>query len=588
MDKYLEISVAGEGAYGIVLKCKRKDSGEVVAIKQFKEDDEADEEAARVIQREIKILRMLKHENIVDMREVFREKGTLHIVFNYMDKCLLDVMDANPGGLDCETARRLICQLTRAIEHCHRHNIIHRDIKPDNLLIGSVDNSLQLCDFGSACTTSGKEELTDYVATRWYRAPELLVRFNDYGPGVDMWGLGCVMAELISGQALFAGKTDVDQLFIIINALGPLTSKQTKRCFDLTGFVKFPEVGERQTLEKKLRPKATDQQMQFLSRIFVVDATQRLVAKTALTLPWLTDWSASSPPASTNPSLSHVGDGGSQAQPRTTAGDPDFGLQPKPRISKSLGVPGAASVKEKPAVGIVANAYENIRRKCQEPELESISSFQAGASTVHQAPQLPLNDSCAEISDSSIMEECVDSSLASTPVKNAPAASESHDPSSFVAAGSSGYGIGIVAAAPAIVVPDPGLHETTSFHSQESMSSFQTGAASKHQNLSMQRKPRENSAQESMLSIHESMSLKHQDQFDESITEELSDEPSSPEKVSIKPVVRPTLPPRQGNLRTPQASRPSSERHRLIRPVSGSYRPASGSSVRSSSLTPMS
>merc|ERR1719330_1931984 len=247
---------------------------------------------------------MLKHENIVETQDVFRDKGVLHIVFEYVDKCLCDIMEAHPRGFPADMVRKLTGQLTRAVEHCHRNSVIHRDIKPENLLVHSASLDLRLCDFGSACKLAGRlgQVLTDYCATRWYRPPELLVRFNNYGPGVDMWGLGCVAAEMITGQALFPGESDLDQLFIIINALGPLTKEQTERCFDLTGFVKFPEVGERHTLKKRLGPAATDQQMQFLGRIFVVDPTQRLTARTALSLPWLASESAAaSPPASARP-----------------------------------------------------------------------------------------------------------------------------------------------------------------------------------------------------------------------------------------------------------------------------------------------
>jgi len=291
MNKYEQLSVAGEGAYGVVLKCKHKETGEIVAIKKFREPDDADEEAKRISQREVKLLRSLKHENIVELKEAFRQKGTLHLVFEYVEKSLIDILEASPAGVGADMARTLIYQLARALEHCHCHHVIHRDIKPDNLLLNLFDNSLRLCDFGSACKTSGNTVLTDYVATRWYRAPELLVSFNNYSSAVDVWGMGCVMVELTTGQPLFAGKSDLDQLCIIQKALGPLTSDQSKRCLELSNFkqINFTVVGERRTLRERFCQSLSDQQIQFLDSIIVVEPTQRLTAKAVRSTPWLRD-----------------------------------------------------------------------------------------------------------------------------------------------------------------------------------------------------------------------------------------------------------------------------------------------------------
>jgi cyclin-dependent kinase-like len=172
MNKYDVLGVVGEGAYGVVLKCKNKDTNEVVAIKKFKESEE-DEVVRKTTLREVKILRIMRHENIVQLKEAFRRKGKLYLVFEFVEKSMLDILEANPNGVDTETVRLLTCQLARAIEYCHRHDVIHRDIKPENLLINPSDYALRLCDFGFARTMTTDSPLTDYVATRWYRAPEL-------------------------------------------------------------------------------------------------------------------------------------------------------------------------------------------------------------------------------------------------------------------------------------------------------------------------------------------------------------------------------------------------------------------------------
>lgn len=193
MNKYEVIGLIGEGifhtgAYGIVIKAKNKETGEIVAIKKFKELED-DENVRKTIIREVKILKQLKNENIVQLKEAFRRKGRLYLVFEYIDKNLLEIIEENSNGLDVKLMqphkiKSFIYQLCKAINFCHSQNIIHRDIKPENLLI-SLSGSLRLCDFGFARTLSPIDVLTEYVATRWYRAPELLVG-SPYDTSIDM------------------------------------------------------------------------------------------------------------------------------------------------------------------------------------------------------------------------------------------------------------------------------------------------------------------------------------------------------------------------------------------------------------------
>jgi len=221
MNKYEVLGVVGEGAYSVVLKCKNKETNDVVAVKKFKESED-DEVVRKTTLREVKILRMLKHDNIVTLREAFRRKGRLYLVFEYVDRTLLEVTEANPSGVDPALVMKYVYQLVKAIDWCHSNNVIHRDIKPENLLI-SLDNTLKLCDFGFARTMPQRgAALTDYVATRWYRAPELLLAWEQngqacaaYGYAVDMWAIGCIMGELIDGQPLFPGESEIDQLYLI-------------------------------------------------------------------------------------------------------------------------------------------------------------------------------------------------------------------------------------------------------------------------------------------------------------------------------------------------------------------------------------
>jgi len=142
----------------------------------------------------------------------------LYLVFEYLEKNLLEILEEKPNGLDAESVRAYIYQLLRAIEFCHRNNVIHRDIKPENLLVNPRNNDLRLCDFGFARSINAKVQnagiLTDYVATRWYRAPELLLS-NKYGKEIDIWAIGCIIGEITDGDPLFPGESEIDQLFCV-------------------------------------------------------------------------------------------------------------------------------------------------------------------------------------------------------------------------------------------------------------------------------------------------------------------------------------------------------------------------------------
>ncbi|PHJ19972.1 cyclin-dependent kinase family 5 protein [Cystoisospora suis] len=294
MNKYEVLGLVGEGAYGEVLKCRRKDTGELVAIKTFKGNEES-ANVKKTIARELNALQILRHENIVWLKEAFRRKGKLHLVFEYIQKNLLELLDASPHGLDHETVRFCIWQLLKALNYCHRNDIIHRDVKPENLLVNPKTRKLKLCDFGFARQTRDTSgPLTDYVATRWYRSPELLLCDPDYGKPVDMWAVGCIMGELIDGQPLFPGDNEVDQLYKIQLVLGPLLPqhremfKQNPRFANLA----FPELPPRETLQLRYRNKFDKTAIDLLSKLLCMDPKARLTAKAALQHPYFKDLEA--------------------------------------------------------------------------------------------------------------------------------------------------------------------------------------------------------------------------------------------------------------------------------------------------------
>jgi cyclin-dependent kinase-like len=283
MNKYEVLGIVGEGAYGVVLKCRNKDNNEIVAIKKFKESED-DEIVRKTTLREVKVLRMLRQRNIVHLMEAFRRKGKLYLVFEYVEKNLLEVLEEKPNGLSSDLVRRYCYQLCRAINFCHQNNVIHRDIKPENLLV-NPDHTLKLCDFGFARTvTHPGQQLTDYVATRWYRAPELLLGSTSYDKTVDLWAVGCIMGELIDGQPMFPGESEIDQLYIIQKVLGPLTSDQMEMFLRNPRFLglKFPDMTRPETLQRKYVGKLTKRAYSMMALFVKMNPKDRPTASECL------------------------------------------------------------------------------------------------------------------------------------------------------------------------------------------------------------------------------------------------------------------------------------------------------------------
>ena len=275
-NKYEVIGVVGEGAYGIVYKCKNKETNKYVAIKKFKEIN--DDLVKKTMKRELKILQKLHHPNIVDFQDAFKRKGNLFLVFEFCEKNLLELLQENPKGLDPSLIRHIIFQLCKAIKYLHEQNIIHRDVKPENLLI-TKNYETKLCDFGfSRLITSNSEKLTDYVATRWYRAPELLISQGDYDKEVDYWAIGCIMGELVDGNPLFPGENEIDQIHCIQKILGNLTQEQVDKFYSNPLFQgkNLLNVTKPETLERVYMGKLNKKAISFMKGLLEIDPKKRI------------------------------------------------------------------------------------------------------------------------------------------------------------------------------------------------------------------------------------------------------------------------------------------------------------------------
>nr|XP_043618854.1 mitogen-activated protein kinase 19-like [Erigeron canadensis] len=226
-NRYKIIEIIGKGSYGVVCAAVDTQTGEKVAIKKITNIFEHSSDAIRIL-REIKLLRLLRHPDIVEIKRIMmppsrRDFKDIYVVFELMESDLHQVIKAN-DDLTHEHHRFFLYQMLRALKYMHTANVYHRDLKPKNIL-ANANCKLKICDFGLAraafTDTPTTIFWTDYVATRWYRAPELCGSFySKYTPAVDIWGIGCIFAEVLTGKPLFPGKSVVHQLELITDLLG--------------------------------------------------------------------------------------------------------------------------------------------------------------------------------------------------------------------------------------------------------------------------------------------------------------------------------------------------------------------------------
>ncbi|CAH9099538.1 unnamed protein product [Cuscuta europaea] len=226
-SRYKIEEVIGKGSYGVVCSAYDTHLGEKVAIKKINDIFEHVSDATRIL-REIKLLRLLRHPDIVEIKHILlppsrREFRDIYVVFELMESDLHQVIKAN-DDLTPEHYQFFLYQLLRGLKYIHTANVFHRDLKPKNIL-ANADCKLKICDFGLARVAFNDTPTaifwTDYVATRWYRAPELCGSFfSKYTPAIDIWSIGCIFAELLTGKPLFPGKNVVHQLDLMTDMLG--------------------------------------------------------------------------------------------------------------------------------------------------------------------------------------------------------------------------------------------------------------------------------------------------------------------------------------------------------------------------------
>ncbi|KAK9701584.1 Protein kinase domain [Popillia japonica] len=239
MNRYVTLHQLGDGTYGSVVLGQRKDTGEKVAIKRMKRKYYSWEEAMNL--REVKSLKKLHHTNVVKLKEVIRENDVLYFVFEYMQENLYQLIKDRRVPFPEATVRNMLFQILQGLAFIHRHGFFHRDLKPENILCSGPE-LVKIADFGLVREIRSRPPYTDYVSTRWYRAPEVLLHSTTYSSPIDLWAVGCIAAEVYTYRPLFPGTTETDQLYKICQILGTPDKKVWSEGYQLAGAVgfKFP------------------------------------------------------------------------------------------------------------------------------------------------------------------------------------------------------------------------------------------------------------------------------------------------------------------------------------------------------------
>jgi len=218
MEKYAKIDKVGEGTYGLVYKAKNLETGEIVALKRIRLDS-IDEGVPCTAIREISLLKELVHPHIVRLYDVIYTERKLTLVFEYLDQDLKKYMDF-ARQLPPETIKTFMKHLLEGIAFCHEHRVLHRDLKPQNLLINKRGD-LKLADFGLARAFGiPVRTFSHEVVTLWYRAPDVLMGSTKYSTPIDIWSAGCIFAEMATGRPLFPGPNQKEQIETVFKVMG--------------------------------------------------------------------------------------------------------------------------------------------------------------------------------------------------------------------------------------------------------------------------------------------------------------------------------------------------------------------------------
>ncbi|XP_076019243.1 serine/threonine-protein kinase ICK-like [Genypterus blacodes] len=279
MNRYTSIRQLGDGTYGSVILGRSVESGELVAIKKMKKKFYSWEECMNL--REVKSLKKLSHANVIKLKEVIRENDHLYFVFEYMKENLYQLMKDRTRLFPESAVRNIMFQILQGMAFIHKHGFFHRDMKPENLLCMGPE-LVKIGDFGLAREIRSQPPYTDYVSTRWYRAPEVLLRSTSYNSPIDQWAVGCIMAELYTLRPLFPGSSEVDTIFKICQVLGTPKKNDWPEGFQLASCMNFRWPQCIPSNLKTLIPNASAEAIHLMTDLLLWDPKKRPASAQAL------------------------------------------------------------------------------------------------------------------------------------------------------------------------------------------------------------------------------------------------------------------------------------------------------------------
>jgi len=303
MKKFETVKTLGDGAYGSVYKVMNRSTQEVLAVKRMKKKYFSWRECIKL--REVRSLKKLIHPNIIKLKEVIRENNELFFVFEFMEKNLYEMMKAQQqtrmGRFPEKTVKSIIHQCFSGLSFMHKSGFFHRDCKPENILCTEKGNGQILCklaDFGLAREIWSKPPYTDYVSTRWYRAPEVLLRDPQYNSPIDIWAMGAIMAEMYTLRPLFPGSNEPDQLFKICSVLGSPTNRSWPRGIKLACKMHFNFPNFSSTDLRALIPEASKDGLNLIRSSLAYSPDGRPTSRAAMQTPYFKNFHTTIAPTS--------------------------------------------------------------------------------------------------------------------------------------------------------------------------------------------------------------------------------------------------------------------------------------------------
>uniref|UniRef100_A0A8C3EJD8 cyclin-dependent kinase n=1 Tax=Corvus moneduloides TaxID=1196302 RepID=A0A8C3EJD8_CORMO len=284
LETYVKLDKLGEGTYATVFKGRSKLTENLVALKEIRLEHE--EGAPCTAIREVSLLKNLKHANIVTLHDIIHTERSLTLVFEYLDNDLKQYLENCGNLMSVHNVKIFMFQLLRGLAYCHGRKILHRDLKPQNLLINER-GELKLADFGLARAKSvPTKTYSNEVVTLWYRPPDVLLGSTEYSTPIDMWGVGCIHYEMVTGRPMFPGSTVKEELHLIFRLLGTptedtwpgITSNEEFKAYNFTHYRAQPLINH--------APRLDSEGIDLLTNLLLYRAKGRISAEAALQHPY--------------------------------------------------------------------------------------------------------------------------------------------------------------------------------------------------------------------------------------------------------------------------------------------------------------